>query len=384
LIRLLSIILGVLLAAGAGAALKALDPSRQPEVVALEPSDQSPLPPQQVIALLTEAVSRDSANPYRWADLGQALVNSNDIPKARTCYTRALELSRDIPQIWLRDANFHFQLGEPEQALDTASRVLKTVPDYDAILFGYFTQFGLKAPVILSKIGDDRRAVRSYTQYLIDHNVPDDATVAWRHAAASAFSDERLTASYIDCLLRARRYDQAQSDWLAFLGENRDGYPEKNLVFNGGFERVPTPSVFDWRIQPADGVETVRDPSGHDGHWALRVKFDGKSNVSFNNVSELIRIHPGAHRLRAWVRTQGITTNEGPRLEVQDAESAARLDIRTEPFLGTQDWHLVQQAFTVPSGTNLVAVRVVRQPSQKFDNKIAGVFWLDSVELVNY
>ena len=142
-----------------------------------------------MIALLTEAVSRDSANPYRWADLGQALVNSNDIPKARTCYTRALELSRDIPQIWLRDANFHFQLSEPEQALETAARVLKTVPDYDAILFGYFIQFGLRAPVILSKIGDARRAVRSYTQYLIDRNVPDDAAVAWRHAEASGFSD---------------------------------------------------------------------------------------------------------------------------------------------------------------------------------------------------
>jgi tetratricopeptide (TPR) repeat protein len=384
LIRLLSIILGVLLAAGAGAALKTLDPSRQPEALALDGSDQSPLAPQQVIALLTEAVSRDSANPHRWADLGQAFVNSNDIPKARTCYTRALELSRDIPQIWLRDANFHFQLGEPEQALDTASRVLKTVPDYDAILFGYFTRFGLRAPVVLSKIGDDRRAVRSYSQFLIDHNFPDDATIAWRHAAASGFSDERLTASYIDCLLRARRYDQAQADWVASLGETRDGYAGKSLIFNGGFERVPTPSVFDWRIFTTDGAESVRDPSGHDGHWALRVNFDGKSNVSFNNVSEVVRIHPGGYRLRAWVRTQGITTNEGPRLEVQDAESAARLNIRTEPFVGTDDWHLVQQVFTVPRGTNLVAVRIVRQPSQKFDNKIAGVFWLDSVDLVNY
>jgi tetratricopeptide (TPR) repeat protein len=365
-------------------AFKALDPSRQPEALALEPSDQSPLPPQQVITLLTEAVSRDSANPYRWADLGQALADANDLPKARTCYTRALELSRDIPQIWLRDANFHFQLGEPEQALDTASRVLKTVPDYDAVLFSYFTRFGLKPTVVLSKIGDDRRAVRSYTQYLIDHNLPDDATIAWRHASAGAFTDERLTASYIDCLLRARRYDQAQSDWVASLGEKRDGYPGKNLVFNGGFERVPTPSVFDWRIQPTDDVETVREASGHDGQWALCVKFDGKSNVSFNNVSEVIRIRPGGYRLRAWVRTQDITTNEGPRLEVQDAESAARLNIRTEPFLGTEDWHPIQQTFTVPSGTNLVAVRVVRQHSQKFDNKITGMFWLDSVELVNY
>jgi hypothetical protein len=82
-IRISAILLGLGLVAGASAALKKLDPSRQPEVVALESSDQSPLPPQQVIALLTEAISRDSANPYRWADLGRALADANDLPKAR-------------------------------------------------------------------------------------------------------------------------------------------------------------------------------------------------------------------------------------------------------------------------------------------------------------
>jgi tetratricopeptide (TPR) repeat protein len=377
----LSIILGVLLAAGACVALKTLDPSRQPAVVALQRADQSPISQPQVVALLTEAVERDSANPYRWADLGQALTET-DAPKARTCYTRALELSRDIPQIWLRDANFHFQLGEPEQALATASRVLKTVPDYDSVLFGYFTQFGLKSPVVLAKIGDDRRAVRSYTQYQVDHNFFDDATVAWHHAVAAGFNDEGLTASYIDTLLRGHLYDQAQSDWLANVGKNRGPYPEKNLIFNGGFESIPVRSAFDWKISPIDGVETARNPSGHDGHWALRVKFDGNSNVSFANASQVTRIHPGAYRLRAWVRTQEITTNEGPLLEIQDAESPARLNFHTEPFLGTEDWHLFEQTFAVPSGTNLLVLRVVRQPSLKFDNKVSGIFWLDSVELI--
>jgi hypothetical protein len=75
-IRIAAILLGIALAAGAAAALKMLDPSRQPVVLALQRADQSPVSQPEVVALLTEAVERDSANPYRWADLGQALADA--------------------------------------------------------------------------------------------------------------------------------------------------------------------------------------------------------------------------------------------------------------------------------------------------------------------
>jgi hypothetical protein len=69
-------------------------------------------------------------------------------------------------------------------------------------------------------------------------------------------------------------------------------------------------------------------------------------------------------------------------LEIRDVESPARLSVRTEPFLGTKPWTYVNQSFTVTSSTTLIGVRVVRDPSAKFDNKINGRFWVDTLELV--
>lgn len=398
MIRPLGILLGLALTAGAYAALTLLDPEARPEIRALKSIDQANPDTTQTIALLTEAVRRDPANPYRWSDLGGGLttlspsgqsgLSPSPSSAARAAYARALELSRDIPQIWLRDANFHFQLNEPEPALETASRVLKTVPDYDSVLFNYFTQFNLSPDKVLKHIGTDPRATRAYTLFLIDHNLMDAATTAWRSAADAGFNEIHLTSSYIDALLRSHRYDQAQRDWVGYLGQNRDGYPDRNLLFNASFELDPTSAAFDWRIQPGGEVETIRDTMAHQGQRSLRIRFPGNSNVSYTNATQLARVHPGGYLLRAWVRTQELTTNEGPRIEIVDPESATRLDVQSEPFTGTRDWTLFEQPFLVSPGTNLVAIRVVRQPSKKFDNKIAGTFWMDSLELtrkqVNY
>jgi hypothetical protein len=81
------------------------------------------------------------------------------------------------------------------------------------------------------------------------------------------------------------------------------------------------------------------------------------------------------------VRTEGITTNEGPRIEIYDAESPGRLFQATEPFVGTHSWTLSEQRFTVGNSTRLIAVRIARRPSAKFDHKIAGTLWVDDFTL---
>jgi hypothetical protein len=91
----------------------------------------------------------------------------NDFPSARYCYQRALELSREIPAIWLRDANFHFQLDETQAALVSAARVVKTVPDYDSTLFNYFDRVFSNPGQVLAEIGGDRRATLAYTEHLL-------------------------------------------------------------------------------------------------------------------------------------------------------------------------------------------------------------------------
>ena len=75
------------------------------------------------------------------------------------------------------------------------------------------------------------------------------------------------------------------------------------------------------------------------------------------------------------VKTDGITTNEGRRLAVTD------LGLGTEPIGGTNDWMTVALDVKV-NQERAIRVAVVRRPSEKFDNKIEGTVWIDSVTLV--
>ena len=375
-------VLSVALAAGAGLAITAFDDSARPDLIARELSLQPGADAAKLVSLYAEALRRDSASPYRWADLGDALAQNNQVPAASYCFQRALELNRGLPQIWLRDANFHFQTGAIDAALASAARVLQTVPNYDGVLFNYFDRMIGDPAKVLAEIGKDRRAAVSYTNHLIATGQVDDARTAWRKLFQDGMADKRLASSYVDLLLHAHRYAAAKADWREFAGGPKDA---PNLLFNGGFEQDPSGVALDWRIEPSDQFETAIDNTvAHDGKRSLRVRFLAKGNVYYANLTQLAIVPPGSYELRAWVRSSGITTNECPRLEILDPELPARLDLRTEPFCGARDWTLVTQHFTVSAATPLLAIRVVRLASAKFDNRIDGAFWLDSVRLAPY
>jgi hypothetical protein len=87
-------------------------------------------------------------------------------------------------------------------------------------------------------------------------------------------------------------------------------------------------------------------------------------------------------RLQAFMRTEGISTDSGPRLEVRDAYDAAALDQFTESLTGTTTgWDSLLLDFRTGPRTSLLIVTLARLPSRKFDNLIAGKVWLDDVQL---
>jgi hypothetical protein len=77
-----------------------------------------------------------------------------------------------------------------------------------------------------------------------------------------------------------------------------------------------------------------------------------------------------------------LTTDQGLGFQIVDAEAPARLDLKTEPLLGTREWSRIEAPLVIPPPTRLVEIRLVRQPSLKFDSKIRGAAWIDDVRLV--
>jgi len=65
--------------------------------------------------------------------------------------------------------------------------------------------------------------------------------------------------------------------------------------------------------------------------------------------------------------------------QIVDAENAARLTVETKPVLGNISRSLSTLDFS--TGTKVIQVKLVRQPSLKFDSKIAGTLHICHVSL---
>ncbi len=335
------------------------------------------------LAAFREALKRDPANPDRWADLALALEQYGRGGEAQFCYARSLELAPNSPQMWLRAANFSFSNGDYMSALTRYSNVLGLTPAYDDVVFSYLELMELPLAQVLSHgLPPNPKTVQAYFRYLLARGEFADADRMWTWAAERSFTDDRLAADYADSLLGRKRFEDAASVWRSHFAARAPQYRVSEYIFNGGFEFDPTPGAFDWRLSPPSGVQTGFDQNvARSGRRSLRLTFTGTANVAFCGVAQRAAVQPGVYRLRADVRTDGLSTDRGIFLRVYDAESPARLDVQTAELTGGHDWRTVEARLHVTLPTRLLEIRVHRTPSLKFDNKIRGTLWLDNVTL---
>src|SRR5208283_5206229 len=87
-------------------------------------------------------------------------------------------------------------------------------------------------------------------------------------------------------------------------------------------------------------------------------------------------------RLSAFFKSNAITTDEGVRVAVADAERPDRFAFASGSLTGSTNWRKLEYSLTLPAKTHLLRITVVRRPSLKFDNKIAGTAWFDDFELI--
>src|SRR5207249_4921344 len=121
---------------------------------------------------------------------------------------------------------------EPAAGLHCAAKAMRMVPDFDAVLFLYLDQMISDPATVLAEFGNDRRSARAYTEHLIATNRLEEARFAWKWLRQRNMADDKLTASYVDALLRSHRYFEAQQDWADYLGKNRGDYPGPNILSN--------------------------------------------------------------------------------------------------------------------------------------------------------
>ncbi|MBI4877399.1 MAG: hypothetical protein HY822_22455 [Acidobacteria bacterium] len=291
---------------------------------------------------------------------------------------RAQELGPHIPQVGIRAANLYFRLADEAEALRAGAAVLGITPAYDGILFRYYGQFVSDPRRVLASLAGNSRAGVAYFRYAMATDSLATAEAAWAWLRQSSFATDPLAVEFLDFLVARQQPYRAAEMWTEYLGRRRGDFPVPNRLFNGGFETEPTGALLDWRIQPVGQVAATRDSTvAFEGRWSLRVEFAGDQNVAYAHTTQTAVLPPGTYRLRAMGRSEGLTTDQGLVLRV----AGDRLDARTSQLTGSTDWTPLEASFAVSAAANLVAIQVFREPSLKFDNKIAGTAWIDAVSL---
>ena len=144
----------------------------------------------------------------------------------------------------------------------------------------------------------------------------------------------------------------------------------------------PAGAIFDWHIETERGVDASLDSQeAHSGKSSLKLYFSGGQNLRYHHVTQTAYANAGRYRFLAFIKTAGITTDEGIRFHIFAEGPAPKLDVMTAPIGGTTPWTRIEKTFLVPEDSNLVKVEITRLPSLKFENQLAGEVWIDDASL---
>ena len=352
--------------------------------------DPESVDPQQSVAELKEAVRLSPYDPEAWRDLAMALQFEGRAEESLDCLRRADTLAPRLPALQWYVANALLLHGETPEAFRHFKVVLAGSADYNAILFNTVWEASHDGSQILSQVIPENVPVEfSYLGYLLHRSQFDDARAVWERIAASP---ERFppiqAAEYIDRLIGAHHPAEAWQVWDQLRSKGVIGplaHPtDQNLVIDGDFEQDGPYIGFGWRIVPAPGTYAGIDSTHHhSASHSFLVQFSGKNNIDYENVFEFVRVSPShSYRLSAYLRTEGITTDSGPRLRVRDAYDLSQVDKVSDDLEGSSGgWQQVLLDFKTGPRTELIIVGLARLPSRKLDNQIAGRVWLDDVNL---
>jgi hypothetical protein len=332
------------------------------------------------LADLSEFLRREPASSSSWMDFADAAQRAGGTDAARAAVARALTLAPHSPPVLLRAAAFHVEASEERQALELVSRSLALSDEFDEEAFAALDRASIDE-VLTNRLPNSRSA-RGYLRRLLLADKASQANALWTWMVSRKYVDGPLANQYVESLVRRQDMGGAWKAWTAYAAGRCDGYPDANLIFNGGFEEEPLGGRFDWAMWGLqDDVKVDLDESvAHTGHRSLRLRFGGRTNVAYQHTSQTTLVGPGVYRFRAFVRTEALTTDKGIGFRISGGAGSTRVSVATEARAGTSDWRAMDAVVRVDAAMP-VTVQAVRVPSLKFDNQVAGTAWIDDVSL---
>ncbi len=349
--------------------------------------------PKDAIQQFRDAIKANPYDPQGWINLAAAHEFEGDPQKAEEDLRRASALAPNLPIYQWTIGNYFLLHENVEEAFRHLRVVLAGSRRYDRTIFDLaWKSSGNGAQILQELIPNDLPAEFSYLDYLVGERKFDEAGAVWKRIAAGTGTFDPLQANgYIDTLIKTGQADDAYQVWTDLqargLVRQPPGGRNQNLITNGNFEDPLLNMGFGWRIEDVPGVYAGLDTATfHSPGHSLSVQFTGKQNLNYHQVFQFVKVSPNHnYEFNAFMKTQDITSDSGPRIEVADAYDPHALDKFTPGMTGTSGgWNPLNMQFKTGPKTQLLLVMLVRPASTaEDDTAITGRVWLDDVQITS-
>jgi tetratricopeptide (TPR) repeat protein len=331
------------------------------------------------------AIHLDPYEAQYWLDLAGAYQVAGRTSDEGESVEHAVAVDPTTPHVAWEAANFFLVQGDQEKALRYFWLVFANDPEAVDLAL----QLCWRATGDANRILDQALPRRpdlylSFLRLLVYKQEVAPAKTVWSHLIAlnQEFST-KLAFPYFRLLIAKQEVAAAQTAWQQLAGVDHSLQPylpsRENLIVNGGFEENVLNGGFDWWYESNVHAALAIDTSEfYNGTRSLSVTFDGL-NPADAGILQFVVVKPNTgYEFSALSRTEDIQSASGPRFSIVDAYTNAPY-VLTDDLLDTNPWHEQHARFQTGPNTNLVLLRIVRQPGVPL---IRGKLWIDDLKLV--
>lgn len=347
--------------------------------------------PSEEIMYFRRGAELDPHSPDNWMDLAAAYELNGNLTAAQVAFEKA---QHDYPisaKVAWNYGNFLLRQGRTGAGLREIHRAILGDPARTPMAIDLVWRFDPDVNLILKNVlSSNADAYWQALDFFASIHDTQAALVTWENLAEHSTSwalELKRIFPFLDELIAEGRDDDAEGVWRQALDASHwpeDPQPENSVIWNGGFEARVADGGLDWRIVQTPGAIVSPDTSvAHSGARSLRVSFTDGMNLNYAGVHEVVPVKPATdYELRAYLRTEGITTESGMCFEVVDPQHPQAASFMTPALTGTNSWTPVRVEVKTAPETRFLDVRLRRLPSRLFDNKLGGTVWVDDVTLI--
>lgn len=334
------------------------------------------------------SLKRNPTDSNVWINLARSYRENGMNENASYAARKAVFLDKNNPNIIWDAGVLYLSIDQFPEAVNLFRRYIYINPSEQYKVYSLCHQMRVDAVYIIDNLlPSEISFYREYLNFLMNNKLYTESAEAWDRM--KTFNPERKDyIKYCDFMLEAGELDNAKTVWNDFLKRFNMTEPDKhltnhlNVIWNGDFNLPIEKGCFDWRIGKAEGVKIFIDKDIKlSGAASLSAQFDGKHNPDIYLARQKVIVEPGQkYKASVSIKTDKITTQNGIILEVAN-HKCGNFFRKTSPVTGTNVWKTLEIEFIIPIDCNIVNLGIKREKSDKFDNKIDGDVWIDSISM---